>query len=146
MARRTLDSADAGRFAAAIARADAWLTANTPGNTLDAAAMLLALPQSEAVRKKCLELILRAQTREGGWGPGVNAGAEAFDTAVVLLALEAAGVTGLIARGRAFLLGLQQASGGWPETTRPSGQTSYAEHISTTGWVLLALLATRDGR
>jgi hypothetical protein len=146
MARRTLERADAVRFAAALARADAWLTANSPGNTLDAAAMLWALPQSEAVRKKSLDQVLSAQTREGGWGPRANAAAEAFDTAVVLLALEAGGVTRPIPRGRAFLIGLQQASGGWPETTRPSGQISYAEHISTTAWVLYALLATRDAR
>ena len=146
MARRTLDAADAVQFAAAIARANSWLTAGSPGNTLEAAAMLLALPKSDAVRKKCLEPILRAQTSDGGWGPRLQVPAEAFDTAVVLLALEAAGVTQPIAQGRAFLIGMQQAPGGWPETTRPSGQISYAEHISTTAWVLSALLATRDSR
>ena len=45
-----------------------------------------------------------------------------------------------IARGRAFLLTRQQADGSWLETTRPPGQISYAEHISTTAWVLYCLL------
>src|SRR5207247_1322741 len=87
MARRTLEAADLARFAAAIARANQWLAATPPGNVLDAAAMLLALPQSEAVRNKCLNLILAAQTSDGGWGPQPRVPAEAFDTAVVLLAL-----------------------------------------------------------
>jgi hypothetical protein len=49
----------------------------------------------------------------------------------------------MIARGRAFLIATQRDDGGWPETTRPSGGTSYAQRISTTGWATLALLATR---
>jgi len=38
---------------------------------------------------------------------------------------------------------MQQPAGGWPETTRPSGGVSYAEHISTTAWALYALLETQ---
>jgi len=142
MARRTLEAADSRAFAAAITRANQWLASRQPDSILDAAAMLLALPQSEAVRKKCIDLILNAQTSDGGWGPQPHAPAEVFDTAVVLLALDAAGVTGPMTRGREFLIRMQQSEGGWPETTRPSGNTSYAEHISTTGWALYALLAT----
>ena len=142
MARRTLEAAGAARFQTAIARANEWLTATAPVNVLDAAAMLLALPRSEAVRKKCVDLILRSQTGDGGWGPQPRAPAEAFDTAVVILALHAAGITEPVARGRTFLIGIQQSAGGWPETTRPSGGISYAEHISTTAWVLYALIET----
>jgi len=140
MARRTLEAADPRRFATAIARANQWLAAQRPGNIVDAAAMLLALPKSEAVRKKCIDLFVGAQTSDGGWGSQPRAPAEAFDTAVVLLVLDAAGVARPIARGREFLIRMQQSDGGWAETTRPSGNTSYAEHISTTGWVLYALL------
>ena len=64
--------------------------------------------------------------------------AEAFDTAMVLLALDVPATA--VARGRAWLLKMQDRDGGWPETTRPSGAHSYAERISTTGWVVYALL------
>ena len=45
-----------------------------------------------------------------------------------------------IARGRQFLIDRQLPDGSWPETTRPSGQESYAQRISTAGWATLALL------
>ena len=50
----------------------------------------------------------------------------------------------MIVRGRAFLLTQQQPDGSWIETTRPPGNVSYAQRISTTGWATLALLATRE--
>src|SRR5262245_65321501 len=100
MARRTLEAADSVAFSGAIARANQWLTAERPVNILDAAAMLMALPKSESVRKKCIDLLLRSQTSDGGWGPQPRAPAEVFDTALVLLALDAAGMTTPIARGR----------------------------------------------
>ena len=150
LARRTLEVADARRFAPAIARANRWFETATPANILDAAAMLLAMPRSEAVRAKCLDLVLNAQTSDGGWGPQIHTPAEDFDTAVVLLALAAVGEPGrsasALARGREFLVSRQLSSGGWMETTRPSGQQSYAEHISTSGWVLYALLMTDPKR
>jgi squalene cyclase len=140
MARRTLETAGESRFAAAMARADWWFAAAKPESLLDAAAMLLALPQSQEVRRKCLPMLLASQTSDGGWGPQPHVPAEAFDTAVVVLALRAAGETKPIARARAFLISLQEPSGAWPETTRPSGGQSYAERISTAAWVTLALL------
>jgi hypothetical protein len=51
-------------------------------------------------------------------------------------------VIDMIARGRAFLIAQQQRDGSWIETTRPAGNVSYAQKISTTGWVTQALLAT----
>jgi hypothetical protein len=149
LARRTLEIADSRHFAPAIARTNRWFQASTPSNILDAAAMLLAMPRSEAVRARCLGLVLNAQTSDGGWGPQIHAPAEDFDTAVVLLALNAAREAGsakALARGREFLVSRQLSSGGWTETTRPSGQQSYAEHISTSGWVLYALLMTDTKR
>jgi hypothetical protein len=41
------------------------------------------------------------------------------------------------------VIAAQQEDGGWPETTRPTGGTSHAQRISTTGWATLALLGTR---
>lgn len=144
MARRTLAAAPA-RFAKAVEAADAWLRRRTPGNVLDAATLLLALPG----RIHLLDSITAAQASDGGWGPQRHAPAEAFDTAVVLLALEGLsepGVAAMIAKGRGFLIRSQQESGGWPETTRPSGSQSYAQHISTSGWATLALLKTADAK
>lgn len=144
MARRTLERA--GRFADAIRRADRWFEKAEPNSITDAAAILLARPRSKTVRSRCLPTILGAQTSDGGWGPQRGAPAEIFDTALVLLALQAAAERGPIERGRAYLLARQESYGGWQETTRPTGNTSYAEHISTTAWALEALLATNPKR
>ncbi len=140
MARSALQAAGTG--AVSVARADLWFERATPGNVLDAAALLLAMPKSEAVRAKCLPLIRAAQTSDGGWGPQPRAPAEVFDTAIVVLALHAAQEPDLVAKGRKYLLAQQQDFGGWQETTRPSGHESYAEHISTTAWALYSLLMT----
>jgi hypothetical protein len=142
-----LEAADARKYADAIALADRWIEAARPVGVPDAAALLLARPQSSDARKKCLELLVAAQGADGGWGPQPHAPPEAFDSALAVLALHAAhGPPDVIARGRAFLLSAQQPSGGWQETTRPAGQQSYAEHISTCGWALYALLATDPER
>ncbi len=97
--------------------------------------------------ESCLNLLRHAQTADGGWGPYADSPPEAFDTALVLLALAEfrgePGVTETITRGRRFLIETQLPDGSWPATTRPSGGRSYAQQISTTGWVTLALLATR---
>jgi len=146
MARRTLEKADAARFAKAIAKTNQWFLATRPRSTLDAAAALLALAGQESVARRSLDFLLPAQSSEGGWGPHPFAPAEPFDTAVVLLALRESNepkARGAMARGRAFLAARQQPGGGWPETTRPPGAQSYAQHISTSGWATLALILTR---
>lgn len=135
MARRTLEMAG---FTDASARARQWLLASKPHSILDAAALLLAIP----ARRDCLDLIVSAQTSDGGWGPHALSAAEPFDTAVVLLALRELKKPDAIARGRAFLIASQQPDGGWPETTRPPGGQSYAQHISTSAWATLALVLT----
>ncbi len=143
MARRTLQIADARRFAQNIGRADRWMMSAEPQSVLDRAAILLALPD---LAPKHLDALLAAQTSDGGWGPQPHAPAEAFDTAVALLALQ--GVRGAhsaataLERGRAFLVKFQLTDGSWPETTRPAGFTSYAERISTAAWAAYALLIT----
>ena len=139
VACRTLQTAGEARFAAAIDRATRWLTAAKPESTLDAAALLLASPR----RADCRKLLLDSQTSDGGWGVQPRMPAEAFDTAMVLLALRGAGPAA--DRGRRFLIKLQDSEGAWPETTRPSGAQSYAERISTAGWVVYALLEMEAG-
>jgi len=141
MARGSLEAVDTRRFGTQIRKANVWLAAQQPSYVLDIAARMLALPET---RKDSLALLLSAQTSDGGWGPRRNAPAEVFDTAVAVLALR--GVAGgevAIARGRAYLLRTQEPEGDWPETTRPTGAQSYAEHISTAAWALQALMATK---
>jgi len=105
-------------------------------------------PRVEAKVSECLELILGGQASDRGWGPYRNSPSEPFDTAVVLLALlsvrERPDMEELIEQGRTYLLQTQLSMGGWPETTRPPGAQSYAQHISTSSWATLALLLS-DG-
>jgi hypothetical protein len=145
MALRTVKAAAAPGTEPAIRKAEGWLRQVKPDNVLAAAVLLMASASNKA---ESLDLIRRAQTADGGWGPYLDSPPETFDTALVLLALAetraASEVNGLIHRGRRFLLSQQQSDGGWPATTRPPGANSYAQRMSTTGWATLALLATRD--
>lgn len=155
IALRTLRAADPSRFALQIKRGQQWLAGREPRNTLDAAAALLALADSdnETARRRCTEalaLLARGESESGGWGPFVNSPPEVFDTAAAVLALDAARtarpqdqrLTAHISRGRAYLLTQQNDDGSWPATTRPPGVDSYAQQVSTTGWALQALLAS----
>jgi hypothetical protein len=108
----------------------------TPGNLLERAALMAALPERADELRRGL---VAAQNSDGGWGPQPHAPSEAFDTAMALLALKRGDA---VDRGQAFLAKFQLNDGSWPETTRPSGFTSYAERISTAGWAAYALLAT----
>jgi hypothetical protein len=152
LARQVLRQNDSRRYRPQIARADQWLRKTEVKNVLHAAGVLLGLAgsrddQARAQQDKCLALIRKGQGRDGGWGPYVTAASEPFDTALVLLALcphaEKSGVKAMIRRGRAYLVANQDADGSWPATTRPAGRSSYAQHISTTAWATIALLATR---
>ena len=109
---------------------DAWFAAQKPGSVLEAAAVLLASPGRVDARA----YLVAARTSDGGWGEYPGMPAQVFDTAIAVIALRGD------ARGRAWLTARQQAEGGWPETTRPAGSQSYAQHISTTAWSLMALL------
>lgn len=73
-------------------------------------------------------------------GEHPNLPAQVFDTAVAVIALQRQGADDAVAKGRAWLLKQQRTEGGWPETTRPPGAQSYAQHISTTAWATIALL------
>lgn len=151
--------------AAALARADAWLAQVRPSNVPDAAAILFAFADSAprvrpANVDAALDLFARGQGRGGGWGPYVTSTAEPFDTALAVLALDGlrrrkltaapafddAALTAAIARGRRYLTDTQLDDGSWQETTRPAGQASYAQRISTAGWALLALTGSDPER
>ena len=145
-----------------IARADAWVRGVDVHTVIDAAAVVLALGGADdtaalAQRQRCLELIREGRAPSGGWGAYLTSAVESFDTALVLLALQpllgrpelvapvidAGLLAEMVTDGRAFLLEEQLSDGSWVETTRPAGQQSYAQYISTTGWATLALLATQ---
>ena len=155
--RRTLVAAHTPTLTAAIARADSWLRTFEPTTVPDASAIVLGLERATdagamSQRARALDVLRRGQSRDGGWGPYVSSPPESFDTAVAVLALSAIGDAlaapayapnargAAIARGRQFLIDRQLPDGSWPETTRPSGQESYAQRISTAGWATLALL------
>jgi hypothetical protein len=144
MALTVLKAVAAPETQEATQKAEAWLRQLKSSNVLASSVSLLAPTRDQATH---LELIRRAQTSDGGWGPYVDSPPEVFDTALVLLALaeknQLPGVSEMIRRGRGFLLTQQQSDGGWPATTRPSGGHSYAQRVSTTGWATMALLATR---
>jgi squalene cyclase len=150
---RVLKKADTVQFASAIAKADRWLRKISVRNVLDAAALLLAMEENKGLdvpgrRQRCLELILKGQANDGGWGPYAASAAEPFDTAVVLLGLsrqaDRAEIKRRLQQGRTYLSATQQPDGSWQETTRPPGLESYAQRISTTAWATLALLETRQ--
>ncbi len=139
MARGVLQAAGPKTFAAPIAKANRWFAAMQPKGVFESAVKLLAVPDASDLVDK----IVAAQSSDGGWGPREHAPSEAFDTAIVLLALnKAEAAPDAIVRGRAYLITNQEKNGGWPETTRPPGGHSYAQHISTSGWATQALLMT----
>ena len=152
LARRTLAAAGAGRFERRMAAADRWLRRAAARSVLDASALVLGLDRAqdrEALEQtgRCLELLVRGQASDGGWGPYASSPPEPFDTAVALLALASLPATteraGMILRGRKFLASTQLEDGSWQETTRPPRSESYAQRLSTTAWAAQALLQTR---
>jgi hypothetical protein len=151
LARQTLRAAGQGRFRTAIERADAWLGSRDVVTVTDAsvdllAAALVSSPKAASRRKRSLDLLRRGQSDDGGWGPLLASPPEPFDTALALLGLascpESPPARAMIYRGREFLIAQQLGDGSWTETTRPPGNVSYAQRISTTGWATLALLET----
>jgi len=131
MARRVLL---AGGKKQEASRAEQWLRNRRAASLVDAAAKLMATGDPGAA-----EFVLSRQAPNGSWL------SEAFDTALALLALEQnkePRAQEAIARGRRYLLDSQLPEGGWRGTTRPAGAASYAQHVSTSGWAALALLAT----
>lgn len=147
MAVRTLLLLDAQGTRAAVEAARHWLREAPLRSVADAAAVLLGLgPSSETRRDNCLALLRNARAPGGGWGPHPGAPPEAFDTALVVLALASLPARSetleLLADGRRHLVRSQREDGSWPATTRPAGGESRAQETSTTAWAALALLAS----
>ncbi len=160
LAQQTLRNTDSREYDDAIVAAERWFERTEAKTVLDAAGTLLGLASdggdaAGARRRQCLDVIRAGRSDDGGWGPFINAPPDVFDTAVVTMALsmvrsgvhldkaERTQLADMIAGGRQFLIAAQEDDGGWPPTTRPPGVDSYAQRISTSGWALQALLATR---
>lgn len=152
MARFVLLQSGEERDAAAASRAESWLLAQEPTNVPETAALLMNLDSSDTSearekRNEAVVYLLAARTSAGVWGPYPKSPPEVFDTAVATMALSLYdGVPerrAVLEPARAYLLETQLAEGGWPETTRPSGFSSYAQHVSTSAWATMALLALR---
>jgi hypothetical protein len=161
VARRTLIAAKDPAFSERIDRAAAWLARSRPDNVPDAVAVVLAFASDDGRRPEswpiALGVLRKGQGRDGGWGPYITSPAEPFDTALAVLGLravsrraslaepafDATALAEAIDKGTGYLRKAQLLDGSWPETTRPAGQSSYAQRISTTGWALLALLDSR---
>lgn len=159
-AQEVLSATGNPEYKDAIARSQRWFARTEAKNVLEAAAALLGLAadgsdEADARRRQCLQVIGKGRSADGGWGPFVNSRPEAFDTALVTIALVAARgsghleapqpaeLAGWIGGGRKYLLAAQEGDGGWPPTTRPPGVDSYAQRLSTAGWALQALFASR---
>ena len=108
------------------------------GNAINAKAWkLIALAQGGRPPPSPDVRFLRShQSQSGGWSWGVGAGADSNDTAAVIEALRAAGVSGgPIDRGLAFLRRLQNRDGGFELV---AGRGSDAQ---STAWAIQAFLA-----
>ncbi|MCD6052401.1 MAG: hypothetical protein K0Q55_3819 [Verrucomicrobia bacterium] len=153
MAVRVLREIDTEAARESTIQAESWLCNSVPANSaLNAAVLLLTFKYStdeiiEQKRNQSIQLLLRSQTSDGGWGAYPDSPPEIFDTAIALLALapnrSRTDVAEAVARGRVFLATNQYEDGSWPATTRPPGGDSYAQKLSTTGWAVSALLETR---
>jgi hypothetical protein len=157
-ARRALLRSGDDSTVPAVSRAEEWLKSLPIHNVPDAAAIIFTFADGIPAApnwRLAQQLLQKGQGQDGGWGPYVTSPAESFDTALALLALcdasrresevfTPAALKSAIESGRAYLLRQQLEDGSWPETTRPSGQSSYAQRISTTAWALLAMIETES--
>src|SRR5262245_45839241 len=152
MARRTMERAEDTRFSDPIARADRWLRSADVSTTVNAAAVVLAFENrkdadSASRLEMALNVLLKSQNADGGWGAFSNTPAEPFETAMALIALNTVrdrpGIEARIVKGRAFLVSVQFQDGGWPAARQSTTGETYARHISTSAWATLALLTTK---
>lgn len=158
MTERVLRLADTPDLRPLADRCRHALLAARPERSLDAAALLLRFADPAADEAEegaecvahCTQLLAASAASSGGFGPFVRSPAEVFDTAVVLLALEAVRRSGaqdekslaLAARIEPaidWMIRQQEPDGSFVETTRPSGGVSLAQRVSTTAWALTAL-------
>ena len=150
MALRVLENSGSKQAEAAIQKSIRWIAQMQPQANIDLAAGVEILKRSDKsdhikLAKTWTQLLVQQQNKNGSWGPYASRFGEPFDTAIALLAVAPfvslhSEYRTALNRGRQFLIDTQESTGGWPETTRPSGGNSYAQHISTSAWALEALV------
>lgn len=133
-----------------IEKAITWLRSQQPRNTLEASSLIIVngdLDLKHPAINECLDILLKSQSEFGGVGPYAIAPDENYDTALALLAVlklpQSETLHKFQTQAVKFLLSMQLDEGEWDGTTRPRGTESYAHRVSTTAWVLQALLAYR---
>lgn len=137
----------------ALERSRKWLANQRPRNLFEASSLILALlwsrdseDQAVAANATAARLACRQMLTNGtqeGFGPYLNSPAENFDTGIALWALSVDGRqrnAATIRRAQKYLLDQQQPGGYWTETTRLGDVESYAHRVSTTAWVVQALI------
>ncbi len=129
LAGQVLETAGRDQYGSRLEKATQWLQARKSQHIFETAVMALVLHRPEDS-----QALIAAQAKDGSWG------GEAFDTAMARLALGPAHPAS--ERARDWLMKTQWSGGGWAATTRPAGGDSYAQHISTTAWVLLSLVSS----
>ncbi len=126
-------------------------TEDVSGRCVMLLAQLETLPQSQSVKKKCLDYLFRSQEPDGSWYGrwGTN---YIYGTWSVLMGLEEAGIGAeheAVQRAVAWLKHVQRADGGWGEgcdtyfepSKRGRGERSTSFH---TAWALLGLMSSGE--
>jgi hypothetical protein len=132
LAIRIVEQAGSERYGVAIQRAKVWLQARKADHPLDLAARVWAFRLATDADR-----LVALQAPNGSWN------SEPFDTSIAVIALSTAGrAEASIERGLQYLRASHLEPGGWPATTRPPGGDSYAQHVSTSAWALMALLVS----
>jgi hypothetical protein len=143
-------------IAARIARAAAWLAAETPVSTEERIMQILGLSwagsHAAVVDKRTREL-LALQQRDGGWAQTPYLASDAYATGQVLFTLREVGTPAshaALRRGVAFLLATQAEDGSWFVKSRamkiqpyfesgfPHGHDQWISQ-SATAWAAMAL-------
>ncbi len=154
------ESTDAKRrkkIKASWQRGREWLKSSAPATTEDRAFHLRALVEAEFERaaiKSARDELIRAQRRDGGWAQLPKMESDAYATAIVLTALQRAGVSrddAAVRKGILYLLETQKEDGSWFVQTRsrpvqtffdngdPGGKSQFIS-FAATNWATLALL------
>jgi squalene-hopene/tetraprenyl-beta-curcumene cyclase len=126
-------------------------TEDVSGRCVMLLAQLGSLPESQSVKKKCLDYLFRSQEPDGSWYGrwGTN---YIYGTWSVLMGLEEAGISGhheAMRRAAAWLKQVQRADGGWGEgcdtyfepSKRGRGERSTSFH---TAWAVLGLMSSGE--
>jgi hypothetical protein len=125
--------ARAGEYKERVARASAWLAAQTPLTTEDRVMQLLGLYWADrdvSMRQKRIRELLALQRPDGGWAQTPHLTSDAYATGQVLYALRELGQPAgdsTLKRGAAFLQGTQRDDGSWHVKSRAMKIQPYFE-------------------